>query len=103
MSTTIQTLELAAKASQSPSTRRKRKDSCRTTVTLSPDAVAIVDRLKAATGYSTSAAVEELIFRSEPQRSWLVEEDGFLVIHAPVREGRLTDEDVKSMLEECPF
>lgn len=103
MSTTTQSLQPSANTAQSPPSRRKRKDSRRTTVTLSPEAVAIVDRLKAATGFSTSAAVEELIFRSEPQKSWLVEEDGFLVIHAPVREGRLTDDDVRNMLEECPF
>ena len=81
----------------------QKKSAHRTTVTLSREAVEIVERFKAATGFSTSGAVEELILRSEPQKSWLVEEDGILVSHAPLKNGKLTNEDVKRLLEECPF
>ncbi len=83
--------------------RNHREKTVRTTVTLSPQAVEIVERFKTANGLSTSAAIEELISRSEPQKSWLVEEDGILVIHAPVHEGKLSSESVRKMLEECPF
>jgi hypothetical protein len=96
-------MKLNAKTAESSTARRKRKGSFRTTVTLSPEAVAIVDRFKASAGVSTSAAVEELIFRSQPQESWLVEEEGILVIHAPVEEGKLSDENVRKMLEESLF
>jgi hypothetical protein len=44
-----------------------------------------------------------LILRTEPQKSWLIEEDGLLVLNAPLKNGKLTNEDVKRLLDECPF
>jgi hypothetical protein len=103
MAIATQTLNSKKSLARKSSASRVRKDRIRTTVSLSPEAAAIVDRLKAISGVSTSAAVEELIFRSQPQESWLVEENGILVIHAPVKEGKLSDESVRKMLEELPF
>lgn len=75
----------------------------RTTVSLSSEAVDAVERFKAATGASTSHAIEELILRNEPQKSWLVEVDGFPMLNAPLKGGQITSDDVKRMLEECPW
>lgn len=62
-----------------------------------------MERFKVATGFSTSGAIEELIFRNEPKKSWLVEEDRLLGLDTTVKNGKLTSDDVKQMLEECPF
>lgn len=84
-------------------TRVKRTRVHRTTVSLSSEAVDAVERFKAATGASTSRAIEELILRNEPQKSWLIEVDGFPMLNAPLKGGQITGEDVKRMLEECPW
>jgi hypothetical protein len=103
MSTATQSRKPAASASRSSAPHRKSRESRRTTVTLSVEALAIVERLKAAEGFSTSGAIEELILRTEPKKSWLIEEDGLLVLNAPLKNGKLTNEDVKRLLDECPF
>ena len=103
MSTTTQSLPSISRKTKSAPSRRKRKNAVRTTVTLSPEAIEIVERFKATAGFSTSGAIEELILRSEPQKSWLIEKDGFLLMNAPLKNGKLTNEDVKRLLEECPF
>ena len=87
----------------SQKTRIKKNRVHRTTVSLSSEAVDAVERFKAATGASTSRAIEELILRNEPQKSWLIEVDGFPMLNAPLKGGQITGEDVKRMLEECPW
>lgn len=81
---------------------RRKNPSQRTTLTLSDEAAQIVAQFKAATGLSTSRAVDELILRNGPQPSYLVEENGLLILDAPVKGGRITTEDVKRLLEEFP-
>src|SRR5579863_406267 len=69
----------------------------RTTITLSHESRQIVERFKSASGTSTSAAIDRIIRRSEPQPSRLKESDiGLLVLNVPAREGlHFTLEDVK--------
>ncbi len=83
--------------SQQPSSRR-------TTVTLSAAAQEIVERFKSASGASTSAAIDQIIQRSEPRPSRLKNVNGFLVLSAPpvnpqdVRHATL--EDIKRIEDE---
>jgi hypothetical protein len=55
----------------------------RTTITLSPEAQEIVERFKSASGASTSAAIDQIIQRSDPKPSRLKNMNGFLVIDRP--------------------
>ncbi|HKF47025.1 MAG TPA: hypothetical protein VKB38_06670 [Terracidiphilus sp.] len=55
----------------------------RTTITLSPAAHEIVERFKNANGTSTSAAIDEIIQRSEPKPSRLRKVNGLLVLSDP--------------------
>ena len=103
MSTITAPQKSARQTSPSQPPRGKKKSSIRTTVTLSPEAVEIVERLKTTAGFSTSGAIEELILRSEPQNDWLVEKDGFLLFDPPLKGGKLTSERVKQLLEEGPY
>jgi hypothetical protein len=69
----------------------------RTTVSLSPEAQEIVERFRSASGGSTSAAIDQIIQRSEPRPSRLkVSDIGLLVLDVPAREGlHFTLEDIK--------
>jgi hypothetical protein len=72
----------------------------RTTVALSPRAQEIVERFKSASGTSTSAAIDQIIQRSEPRPSRLKNVDGFLVLDLPFRHVNVTLEDVKRAEDE---
>ena len=74
----------------------------RTTVALSPRAQEIVERFKSASGASTSAAIDQIIQRSEPKPSRLKMSDiGLLVLDVPAREGlHFTLEDIKHAEDE---
>jgi hypothetical protein len=67
----------------------------RTTVTLSPESQEIVERFKSATGTSASAAIDQIIRRSEPKPSRLKNVNGFLVLDIPAGNQHFTIEDVK--------
>jgi hypothetical protein len=68
----------------------------RTTVALSPRAQEIVERFRSASGSSTSAAIDQIIQRSEPMPSRLKMSDiGLLVLDVPFRHVNVTLEDVK--------
>lgn len=55
-----------------------------------------MERFKSATGTSTSAAIDQIIKRSEPKPSRLKESaSGFLVLDVPYRHVNVTLEDVK--------
>jgi hypothetical protein len=83
------------------SVRRQTVTSRRTTITLSPEAQEIVERFKSASGTSTSAAVDQIIKRSEPRPSRLKESaNGFLVLDLPFRRVNVTLEDVKRAEDE---
>lgn len=76
----------------------------RTTVTLSPESQEIVERFKSASGSSTSAAIDQIIKRSEPKPSRLKNVNGFLVLDTPAnRRGisrHVTIEDLKQAEDE---
>src|ERR1035437_2725669 len=74
----------------------------RTTVALSPRAQEIVERFKSASGASTSAAIDQIIQRSEPKPSRLKEVNGFLVLDLPAKRDAVhfTLEDVKQAEDE---
>lgn len=76
----------------------------RTTVTLSPESLEIVERFKSGSGASTSSAIDQIIRRSEPKPSRLKEVNGFLVMSAPPtrREEvrRVTLEDIRRVEDE---
>lgn len=80
------------------------KSSRRTTITLSPESQEIVERFKSANGKSTSAAIDQIIQRSEPRPSRLMKVNGFLVLSVPpdsAEEARqVTIEDVKRAEDE---
>ena len=84
--------------------RRQTPISRRTTVTLSPESLEIVERFKSASGRSTSAAIDQIIQRSEPRPSRLQNVNGFLVLSPPSdnpKDTRLvTLEDIKRAEEE---
>ena len=67
----------------------------RTTVTLSAESQEIVERFKAASGASASAAIDALIKRNEPKPSRLKSVNGFLVLDLPPGRRSITLEDVK--------
>jgi hypothetical protein len=74
----------------------------RTTVALSPRAQEIVERFKSAIGASTSAAIDQIIQRSEPKPSRLKEVNGFLVLDLPAKRDAVhfTLEDLKQAEDE---
>ena len=80
-----------ASAIRGETSSRKTKDdhgkaprSLRTTVTLSPESQEIVGRFKSANGTSTSAAIDQIIQRSEPKPSRLKEVNGRITPTKPV-------------------
>jgi hypothetical protein len=74
----------------------------RTTVALSPRAQEIVERFKSASGASTSAAIDQIIQRSEPKPSRLKEVNGFLVLDLPAKDDAVhfTLEDLRQAEDE---
>ena len=90
---------------QQPATRaernaQKQNTIRRATVSLSADSSEIVERFKAATGMSTSRAIEELILRSEPRAPRIKMMDGLAVFDFPVKGGRITLEDIRRLEDE---
>ena len=83
---------------------RQQPSSRRTTVTLSAAAQEIVERFKSASGASTSAAIDQIIQRSEPRPSRLKNVNGFLVLSAPPDNPKdvrnVTLEDIKRTEDE---
>lgn len=82
--------------------RRQKHAARRTTVTLSPEAQEIVERFKSASGSSTSAAIDQIIQRSEPKPSRLKEVNGFLVLDVPAdpSTAHFTLEDLKQLEDD---
>jgi hypothetical protein len=81
---------------------RQKRALHRTTITLSHESQEIVERFKSATGTSASAAIDQIIRRSEPKPSRLKKVNGFLVLDLP--DGRpkvrVTVEDIKRAEDE---
>jgi len=79
------------------SSARKARAARRTTVTLSAESQEIVERFRSANGTSTSAAIDQIVLRSEPKPSRLKELNGFLVLDLPGDQPkvRFTVEDMK--------
>jgi len=72
----------------------KKPVSRRTTVTLSPETMEIVERFQQATGLSMSEAISEIIERSEPRPPRIRLEDGFPTADIK-KEGKwITTEDI---------
>jgi hypothetical protein len=81
----------------------KRPAPRRTTVTLSPETLEIVERFRSASGTSASAAINRIIQRSEPKPSRLKENvNGFLVLDLPADRHAVhfTLEDIKQAEDE---
>ena len=72
----------------------------RTTVSLSSDALEIVERFKDATGLSMSEAVSELIERTEPRPPRIRYVDGFPTADISMDGKWITTEDVLRAQEE---
>lgn len=74
----------------------------RTTVTLSPETLEIVERFRSASGTSASAAINRIIQRSEPKPSRLKNVNGFLVLDVPGdrQTVHFTLEDLKQAEDE---
>jgi hypothetical protein len=76
----------------------------RTTVTLSPESLEIVERFKSANGASTSAAVDRLIKSTDPKPSRLKELNGVLVLSEAAkrrdRKIQVTLDDIKRIEDE---
>jgi hypothetical protein len=97
----------AKRASRASSAKARKKPAAnrpaprRTTITLSPETLEIVERFRSASGTSTSAAINRIIQRSEPKPSRLKENvNGFLVLDVPFRHVNVTLEDVKRAEDE---
>ena len=105
MSATTPPASPAKPRRQQPATRaernaQKQNTIRRATVSLSADSSEIVERFKAATGMSTSRAIEELILRSEPRAPRIKMMDGLAVFDFPVKGGRITLEDIRRLEDE---
>lgn len=88
-------MQTAIRDARHQSSNSKTNASQRTSVNLTPEAVEIVQRYKNANGISVSAAVNQLILRSEPKPSYLKEVNGLLVLDIPYSGKPITLEDVK--------
>jgi hypothetical protein len=89
-------------ANSQPERPEKKSPPRRTTVALSLRAKEIVERFRSASGTSTSAAIDQIIQRSEPKPSRLKEVNGFLVLDLPAKHDAVhfTLEDVKQAEDE---
>jgi hypothetical protein len=83
-------------------TARKKTTVRRATVSLSADSSEIVERFKAATGMSTSRAIEELIRRSEPRKPRIKMMNGLAVFDVELKNGTITTEEIREF-EDQPW
>jgi hypothetical protein len=72
----------------------------RTTVTLNADASEILENFKAATGLSTSRAIEELILRSVPRKPRIKMVNGRAVFDLPIEKGSISTEQLLRLEDE---
>jgi hypothetical protein len=79
---------------------RKKAIPRRTTVTLAAPAAEIVENFKAATGLSTSRAIEELILLSQPRKPRVKMVNGRAVFDLPIKKGSITTEQLLRLEEE---
>jgi hypothetical protein len=91
-----------SRSGKSVHAKRQKHAPHRTTITLSPESQEIVERFKSATGASASAAIDQIIRRSEPNPSRLKNINGFLVLDSPDDRPkvRATAEDIKRAEDE---
>ncbi len=85
---------LGSTASSRKKLAEKKPSPRRTTITLSPETLQIVERFQKATGTSMSEAVSELIERTEPRPPKIKYVDGFPTADVPLTGKRITTEDV---------
>jgi len=105
MATAVEPIKQSPVGSRANSAKRraeKKSVARRTTVALSHEALEIVERFKSACGVSTSAAIDQIIQRSEPKPSRLKEVNGFLVLDVPADRNTVhfTLEDIKQIEDE---
>jgi hypothetical protein len=105
MATAVEPIKRSPVGSRASSAKRrteKKSAARRTTVALSREALEIVERFKSACGVSTSAAIDQIIQRSEPKPSRLKEVNGFLVLDVPADRNTVhfTLEDIKQIEDD---
>lgn len=94
MSTSLANRFAQSSAKGSKKTAAKKRSFRRTTVTLSPEAADIVERMMGSTGLSLSEAVSELIERTEPRPPRIKIVDGFPTADVPLTGRRISTADV---------
>jgi len=102
MNTATQPVPTEARKTYGSQRSRKKIKLYRTTVTLSPEALEIVERFKVASGISTSGAIEALILRSEPRKPRIKMMNGLAVFDVELEDGPLTVEKILE-LEDQPW
>jgi hypothetical protein len=100
MSATTPSVAVPRKKSRSLQDPAKKTQTLRTTVSLSPLSAIVVDNFKAATGLSTSRAIEQLILRSVPRKPRVKMVNGLAVFDLPVESGSITDELLRRLEDE---
>ncbi len=104
MAPTVSPIKQSPSGSRAYSAKRAERKSAvrRTTVALSHEALEIVERFKSACGVSTSAAIDQIIQRSDPKPSRLKNLDGFLVLDLPGDRKTIhcTLDDIKRIEDE---
>ena len=93
---------ISSTPSQSRADSRGKSGRRRTTVSLSQEAIAIVERLKSVNGFSTSGVIEELILHSEPRKPRIKMLNGLAVFDVEFEGGPLTTEQILA-LEDQPW
>ena len=99
MSAPIQSSTKTKLDSRAAKTRRVKNRTRRTTVSLSPASVEVVEEFKAATGLSTSRAIDELIVWSVPRPPRIKMVNGRAVFDLPME---ITTEEILH-LEDLPW
>jgi hypothetical protein len=102
MSTLTHSGILSKRGAPASRVARKKDKPRRTTVSLSADSAAIVERFKSASGLSTSRAIEELILRSEPREPRIKMVNGLAVFDVELENGPITTEEIRK-LEDLPW
>jgi hypothetical protein len=100
MSASTQTVPAKQDRKSTAQTRHSKKKPLRTTVTLNAATAEIVENFKAATGLSTSRAIDELILRSEPRKSRIKMVNGRAVFDLPIEKGSITTEHILQLEDE---
>jgi hypothetical protein len=100
MSTITQSLNPRERKATAKQAKRQKEKAHRTTVSLAPVAAEIVEDFKAATGLSTSRAIEELILRSEPRKPRIKMVNGRAVIDLPLEKDSITREQILRLEDE---